>query len=86
MAGMTPQRFATADAWIKRVQDDPYRPEMRRLPDMRHDEAGDMYFGHVPGTKHADRSWITCSYWINEYMRTVKCDQFSILTEPIHGG
>jgi hypothetical protein len=79
---MSPQRLHATLAWIRRVEDNPFRPEMSRQADMRHDELGDLYFGPVPGTRNADNSWVVCSYWINEYMRTVRCDGLGILTNP----
>jgi hypothetical protein len=63
--------------WIFTRRDDPYQG-MRR-------ESGfaNLWFGRVPGSENGDGQVVTCSLWIEEATRTVRCDSFATLNLPI---
>lgn len=57
--------------------DDPYSG-MTRQPGFPN-----LWFGPVPETMHGDGRVVTCSYWIVETTRAVRCDNFTILSWPL---
>ena len=68
-------RFLVLD-WVLGRRDDPYGG-MRRDRDIPN-----LWFGRVDGTESAG-TVVTCSYWIFERTRVVRCDQIATLSLPI---
>jgi hypothetical protein len=62
--------------WVMGRHDDPYLG-MRREVDF-----GNLWFGPIPGTQ-ADGAVVTCSYWVYEATRIVRCNAISTLSLPI---
>lgn len=64
-------------AWIFTRADEPYR-NVRR-------EKGfaNLWFGPIPGTVDDDATVVTCSYWIEESTRTLRCNSFATLSLPL---
>lgn len=81
------------DAWIKRedpgddlrlivtawvfARDDPYLG-MRREPAIEN-----LWFGAIPDSDDGAGHVVTCSYWIFEQWRVVRCNSFATLSQPI---
>jgi hypothetical protein len=42
----------------------------------------DLWYAVVPGSEHEGKA-VTCSYWIDEQRRAVRCDNFASLSMPI---
>jgi hypothetical protein len=63
--------------WIMSRGDDPYRG-VRREP-----RFPNLWFGPVPNSDAGTARVVTCSYWIIESTRTVRCDNFGVLGMPI---
>jgi hypothetical protein len=64
-------------AWILTRDDDPYQGVRR--------ETGfpNLWFGPVPNSYDGSGHVVTCSYWIKESSRTVRCDNFGTLSLPL---
>jgi hypothetical protein len=63
-------------AWILGRYDDPYQG-VRREPGF-----DNLWYGVVPGTAHGHERVVTCSYWITETTRTVRCNSIATLSWP----
>jgi hypothetical protein len=63
-------------AWILSRFEDPYHG-VRREP-----EFDNLWFGSIPDTLQ-DGHVVTCSYWIRESERVVRCDSFATLSLPL---
>lgn len=63
--------------WILTRYDDPYHGVRR--------EEGfpNLWFGRVPKSHDRSGHVVTCSYWIEESTRTVRCDNFGTLSLPL---
>ncbi|MCW2525484.1 MAG: hypothetical protein JWM76_344 [Pseudonocardiales bacterium] len=64
-------------AWIEQQLEQPYRGGVRRQANI----APNLWFGKIPGTLR-DGSDVTCSYWIYEETRTIRCDSIGTLARP----
>jgi hypothetical protein len=64
-------------AWIMNRYEDPYQG-MRREKGFEN-----LWFGAVPNTLHKSSAVVVCSYWIEESIRTVRCDSFATLNLPL---
>jgi hypothetical protein len=62
--------------WIMNRHDDPYRG-MRR-----EDRFANLWFGAIRETQMG-ATMVTCSYWIYESGRTVRCNDICTLNQPI---
>lgn len=64
-------------AWILTRDDDPYQGVRR--------ETGfpNLWFGPIPDSHDGSGHVVTCSYWIEEARRTVRCDNFGTLSLPL---
>jgi hypothetical protein len=60
-------------------------PGDKDLPGWRLVDSGfaNLWFGRVPGSENGDGQVVTCSLWIEEAPRTVRCDSFATLNLPI---
>jgi hypothetical protein len=63
-------------AWIEQQLDDPYRGVHRETT-----VAPNLWWARIPRTFH-DGSDVLCSYWINEDLRTVRCNSIVTLSRP----
>jgi hypothetical protein len=63
--------------WIMTRYDDPYRG-VQREPDF-----DNLWFGRVPDTDDGSGAVVTCSYWIDELDRTVRCNSIARLNWPV---
>lgn len=65
------------EAWVVTRYANPYEG-MRQ-------ESGhpNLWYGKVPGSEDGCGNAVACSYWIFESTHTVKCNDFTILGEPI---
>ena len=61
--------------WIMNRHDDPY------LGMRREEGFPNLWFGPIRGTQ-AGGAVVTCSYWINERSRTVRCNDICTLNRP----
>jgi hypothetical protein len=63
--------------WVMSRCDDPYSGVRR--------EAGfpNLWFGRIPGTLDGDASIVTCSYFIFESTRIVRCNSIGRLKLPL---
>jgi len=57
--------------------DDPYAG-VRRAPGFPN-----LWFGRIPGTLDKDGSMVTCSYFIFESTRVIRCNGIGRLNPPI---
>lgn len=67
----------TVTAWIMTRYDDPYQGVRRE------NGFANLWFGAIPNTSDGSGSVVTCSYWIEESSRTVRCDNFGTLSLPL---
>lgn len=67
----------TVMIWIMTRYDDPYQGVRR--------ENGfpNLWFGTVPHSGDGCGNVVTCSYWIEEVNRSVRCDSFATLSLPV---
>jgi hypothetical protein len=63
--------------WVFTRRDDPYQG-VRREPGF-----DNLWFGAVPNSQDGCGHVVTCSYWIQESNRTVRCDNFGTLSLPL---
>ncbi|HYN96993.1 MAG TPA: hypothetical protein VES42_24395 [Pilimelia sp.] len=61
--------------WVMSRHDDPYRG-------MRREALPNLWFGPVRGTQTMG-TVVTCSYWVYESTRTVRCNDICTLNQPI---
>lgn len=63
--------------WVLSRFDDPYRGV--------HRVAGfdNLWYGQVPRTLHGAHLVVTCSYWITETEKVVRCDNLATLSLPL---
>lgn len=65
-------------AWLLTRFDDPYQGVTRQ------EGFDNLWFGPVPESdRGGDGTVVTCSYWIYESSRTVRCDNFGTLNLPL---
>lgn len=64
-------------AWVLTRYDDPYQG-VRREPGF-----ANLWFGAIPDSNDGAGNVVTCSYWIEESSRTVRCDNFGTLSLPL---
>jgi hypothetical protein len=70
------RRFVTS--WIMTRLEDPYQG-VRRASGFEN-----LWFGPIPGSdRDGSGTIVTCSYWIDESTRTLRCDSFATLSLPI---
>jgi hypothetical protein len=67
----------TVLSWIFTRSEDPYQG-VRRAPGLEN-----LWFGPIPGAFGTDGTIVTCSYWIEERTRTVRCDLFGSVAPPV---
>ena len=72
-----PELRRVVQAWITTRARDPYQGMNRS------DTDPDLWFGRVPGTEDVLGNAVVCSYWIDPSTRTVVCNDFTTLSEPI---
>ncbi len=63
-------------AWIFTRMEDPYRG-VRLVENFPN-----LWFGVVPRTSDGSGRYVTCTYWIQETRRAVRCDIFGWLHSP----
>lgn len=63
--------------WVITRYNDPYQGVKR--------ESGfdNLWFGPIPNSQDGCGHVVTCSYWIQESTRTVRCDNFGTLSLPL---
>lgn len=64
-------------AWVMTRIDDPYQG-VRREPGF-----ANLWVGPIPNTADGSGNVVTCSYWIDESRRIVRCDNFGTLSLPL---
>jgi hypothetical protein len=64
-------------SWIMTRYDDPYQGVQRA------EGFENLWYGAVPNTDDGLGHVVTCSYWIEETRRTVRCDSFATLNLPL---
>ncbi len=69
-------RFLVTE-WVLGRADDPYVGASRRL-----EIASNYWLAVVPESQEGDRV-VTCTYWIDEQVRSVRCDMIATLSRPI---
>jgi hypothetical protein len=62
--------------WVMARHDDPYAG-VRREPDF-----GNLWYGRIPGTWGADGTVMTCSYFVYEQQRRIRCNHIASLSLP----
>lgn len=70
-------RILLVGLWAMSRADDPY-VGARRVP-----EIPNLWFAGIPQTRRPDNTVMTCTYWIYEQERTVRCDMIQPLSLPI---
>ena len=65
------------DTWILTRDDDPYQA-VRWETDFPN-----LWFGRIPNSHDGSGHVVTCSYWIEESSRIVRCDNFGTLSLPL---
>jgi hypothetical protein len=68
-------RFVVLE-WIFTRRDDPYQGVKWKTG------FDNLWFGQVPNSQGGCGHVVTCSYWIQESNRTVRCDNFGTLGLP----
>ena len=63
--------------WVMARHDDPYAG-VRREPGFPN-----LWFGRIPGTLDANGSMVTCSYFIYESTRVIRCNGIGRLNLPL---
>jgi len=63
--------------WVLTRYDDPYQGAERV------EGFPNLWFGQIPNSRDDSGHVVTCSYWIEESSRTVRCDNFGTLSLPL---
>jgi hypothetical protein len=63
--------------WVLTRGEDPYQGAQRV------EGFPNLWFGQIPNSHDVDGRVVTCSYWIEESSRTVRCDLFGTLSLPL---
>ena len=63
--------------WIFTRATDPYQGVRREVG------FDNLWFGPVPESGHENGLAVMCAYWIFETTRTVRCDSFASLGQPL---
>jgi hypothetical protein len=66
----------TVLSWVFTRSEDPYQGARRA------DGFPNLWFAVIPLTSHGGSS-VVCRYWISESERSIRCDGFATLSEPI---
>lgn len=73
---VTPDQQRAVLSWVLSRSEDPYQG-VRRAPGFEN-----LWHGWVPNSNDGKGHVVACSYWIEESTRTVRCDNFGLLTWP----
>jgi hypothetical protein len=68
--------MGTVVAWVERQLENPYAGMHRETS-----IAANLWWGRIPGTLRDDTD-VLFSYWIDEEMRTIRCDSIATLGRP----
>jgi hypothetical protein len=74
---MTPDQRVFVIYWFMSRSEDPYQG-VRREPGFPN-----LWWGAIPNSGDGKGNVVMCSYWIEESTRTVRCDNFGLLSWPV---